>query len=97
MIVVDDDIDIRDPHDVEYALATRMEASRDLMILPAARGHEYVRIGRNGIRAKLGIDATVPFEERHRFARCAFAQEAVARGRGAAARWLDCAAEKPGA
>ena len=40
VIVVDDDIDIRDPRDVEYALATRMEASRDLMILPAARGHE---------------------------------------------------------
>jgi 2,5-furandicarboxylate decarboxylase 1 len=73
VIVVDDDIDIRDPHDVEYALATRMEASRDLMMLPAARGHEYIRIGRNGIRTKLGIDATVPFEERQRFARCAFA------------------------
>lgn len=25
VIVVDDDIDIRSPHDVEYALATRME------------------------------------------------------------------------
>ena len=93
VIVVDDDIDIRDPHDVEYALATRMEASRDLMILPAARGHEYVRIGRNGIRAKLGIDATVPFEERHRFARCAFAPVAIekaklSRSETAAARWL---------
>ena len=91
VIVVDDDIDICDPSDVEYALATRMEASRDLMILPAARGHEYVRIGRNGIRAKLGIDATVPFEERHRFARCAFAPVAIdkaklSRSRAAPAR-----------
>jgi 2,5-furandicarboxylate decarboxylase 1 len=77
VIVVDDDIDIRDPLDVEYALATRMEASRDLLVLPAARGHEYVRIGRNGIRAKLGIDATVPFEERARFARCAFEPVAI--------------------
>jgi 2,5-furandicarboxylate decarboxylase 1 len=72
IIVVDEDIDIRDPHDVEYALATRMEASRDLLITPAARGHEYVRVGENGIRAKLGIDATVPFAEKARFARCQF-------------------------
>jgi 2,5-furandicarboxylate decarboxylase 1 len=72
VIVVDDDIDIRDPHDVEYALATRMEASRDLIQVPAARGHEYVRVGQNGIRTKLGIDATVPFAERARFARCEF-------------------------
>jgi 2,5-furandicarboxylate decarboxylase 1 len=73
VIVVDDDIDIRDPHDVEYALATRMEASRDLFVMPDGRGHEYIRVSRNGIRAKLGIDATVPFAERARFMRCAFA------------------------
>lgn len=72
VIVVDDDIDIRNPLDVEYALATRMEASRDLLVLPDARGHEYVRIGQNGIRAKLGVDATVPFEEKQRFSRCSF-------------------------
>ena len=77
VIVVDDDIDIRDPHDVEYALATRMEASRDLIVMPAARGHEYIRAGQNGIRAKLGIDATVPFAEKARFARCEFEKVTV--------------------
>ncbi len=77
VIVVDDDIDIRDPMDVEYALATRMEASRDLIVIPDARGHEYVRAGRDGIRAKLGIDATVPFEEREKFRRMRFEHTAV--------------------
>ena len=72
VIVVDDDIDIRDPADVEYALATRMEASKDLFMLPAARGHEYVRVSDRGMRTKLGIDATVPFAEKARFARCEF-------------------------
>ena len=72
VIAVDEDIDIRDPVDVEYALATRMEASRDLFVVPDARGHEYVRAGNNGVVAKLGIDATVPFEERPRFTRAAF-------------------------
>src|SRR6185436_19578909 len=71
-IVVDDDIDIRDPVDVEYALATRMEASRDLFVIPAARGHEYVRAGNQGVVSKLGIDATVPFEEKARFRRATF-------------------------
>jgi 2,5-furandicarboxylate decarboxylase 1 len=77
IIVVDADIDIRDPMDVEYALATRMEASRDLILIPEARGHEYVRAGRNGIRAKLGIDATVPLEERDRFRRMRFEDTSV--------------------
>lgn len=71
--VVDDDIDIRDLNDVEYALATRMEASRDLIVMPAARGHEYIRVSDRGMRAKLGIDATVPFADQARFRRIAFA------------------------
>jgi 2,5-furandicarboxylate decarboxylase 1 len=72
VIVVDEDIDIRDPADVEYALATRMEASRDVVTVAGARGHEYVRVSNGGIRAKLGIDATVPFAEKARFSRCVF-------------------------
>src|SRR5208282_6387524 len=77
VIVVDEDIDIRNPADVEYAIATRMEASRDLFIVPDARGHEYIRVGQNGIRAKVGIDATVPLEDKARFRRCEFADVAV--------------------
>jgi len=65
--VVDDDIDIRDPADVEYAVATRMEASSDLVLIPGARGHEYVRVSKDGVRTKLGIDATVPFEDQMKF------------------------------
>lgn len=72
VIAVDEDIDIRDTEDVEYALAMRMEASQDLFVIPDARSHEYVRASRNGVRAKLGIDATVPFEEKARFERLRF-------------------------
>jgi 2,5-furandicarboxylate decarboxylase 1 len=73
VIAVDDDIDITDPHDVEYALATRMEASRDIFQVPAARGHEYIRVSDRGMRTKLGIDATVPFERKAEFTRLKFA------------------------
>jgi 2,5-furandicarboxylate decarboxylase 1 len=72
VIVVDDDIDIHDPRDVEYALATRMEASRDLVQLQGARGHEYIPVSDLGIRTKVGIDATVPVSGRERFRRVAF-------------------------
>jgi 2,5-furandicarboxylate decarboxylase 1 len=71
--VVDHDIDIRDPIDVEYAVATRMEASSDLILIPGARGHEYVRVSKEGVRTKLGIDATVPFEDQDKFRRVEFA------------------------
>jgi 2,5-furandicarboxylate decarboxylase 1 len=94
VIVVDDDIDIRDPADVEYALATRMEASKDLFTIPAARGHEYVRVSDRGMRTKLGIDATVPFAEKARFARCEFKPvdidaQAMTLDAGAARKRLD--------
>ena len=72
VIAVDDDIDIRDPNDVEYALAMRMEASKDLFIVPGARTHELVRASANGIRAKVGIDATVPLQDRARYERAPF-------------------------
>jgi 2,5-furandicarboxylate decarboxylase 1 len=75
--VVDHDIDIRDPIDVEYAVATRMEASSDLILIPGARGHEYVRVSKEGIRTKLGIDATVPFEDQDKFRRVEFASTSV--------------------
>jgi 2,5-furandicarboxylate decarboxylase 1 len=77
VIAVDEDIDIKNPNDVEYALAMRMEASRDLFIIPGARTHEYVRKSDNGIRAKVGIDATVPFEEKARFERAPFHDVAI--------------------
>jgi 2,5-furandicarboxylate decarboxylase 1 len=80
IIVVDEDIDIREPRDVEYALATRMEASRDLFVIPATRGHEYIRVGLNGIRAKVGIDATIPFEDKARFRRCEFVDVTIEPG-----------------
>ena len=32
VVVVDDDVDLYDPHDVEWAIATRFQADRDLMV-----------------------------------------------------------------
>ncbi len=68
VVVVDDDIDIRNPADVEWALATRWDASKGLILMPGSRGHEYVPISEEGVRTKVGIDATLPygFSKRHK-------------------------------
>ena len=68
VVVVDDDIDIRNPADVEWALATRWDASKGLILMPGSRGHEYIPISEEGVRTKVGIDATLPygFSKRHK-------------------------------
>jgi 2,5-furandicarboxylate decarboxylase 1 len=68
VVVVDDDMDIRNPADVEWALATRWDASKGLILMPGSRGHEYVPISEEGVPTKLGIYATLPsgFSKRHK-------------------------------
>ena len=60
LIAVDDDIDIHNWRDVEWALAMRWEASRGTIFMPNSRGHEYVTCSEMGVRTKVGIDATLP-------------------------------------
>jgi len=65
VVVVDDDIDVFDPTEVEWAIATRVQGDRDIMIVGNARakpldpslpqGAGVVPTG-----AKVGIDATIP-------------------------------------
>jgi len=77
VVVTDDDIDIHSARDVEYAIATRCDAARDLVIIPGARGHEYVRVSDRGVLTKWLIDATVPPGERQRFTRVPFPDQPV--------------------
>jgi 4-hydroxy-3-polyprenylbenzoate decarboxylase len=56
--VVDDDVDPWDAVRVEQALATRMRADRDLVVMPAAKTDRSDPLEDGGTIAKLGIDAT---------------------------------------
>ncbi|AIY90886.1 UbiD family decarboxylase [Geoglobus acetivorans] len=58
VVVVDDDIDIYSMEDVEYAIATRFQADRDLVVITNARGSSLDPSAKDNITAKLGIDAT---------------------------------------
>ena len=58
VVVVDDDIDPWDQAQVEWAMATRMKADRDLVIVPAVRTDRSEPLESGGTIAKLAIDAT---------------------------------------
>jgi 2,5-furandicarboxylate decarboxylase 1 len=64
VVVVDDDIDVFDESDVLWALATRVQADRDLAVVRGSLGAILdPSASAQGLTAKLGIDATRPFGE----------------------------------
>ncbi len=69
VIAVDDDVDIYSADEVEWALATRFRADRDLFVVPFARGHELNPSTDAGITHKVGIDATAPYPRSETFER----------------------------
>lgn len=64
VIVVDTDINVYDPVDVEWAVATRALPDKDILIIPSvSRGlDEPTRAERTS--GRWGIDATMPFKDR---------------------------------
>lgn len=60
VIVVDEDVDIHNPAEVEWAVATRFQADRDLLVVTESQGSKLDPSTRNGVGAKMGLDATKP-------------------------------------
>jgi 2,5-furandicarboxylate decarboxylase 1 len=60
VVVVDMDVNIDDEREVEWAVATRFQADRDLVIVSGAQGSKLDPSSNDGISAKMGIDATKP-------------------------------------
>ncbi|MCW8450121.1 UbiD family decarboxylase [Legionella quinlivanii] len=68
VIVVDDDINIDDPNDIEWAIATRFQAERDLVVVNGALGSKLdPSIKKHMISSKVGIDATAYLDEIDKF------------------------------
>jgi UbiD family decarboxylase len=66
-VIVDDDINIYDPNEVEWAIATRFQADKDAIILPNQRGSSLdpsgdLTEGKKATTCKMGLDATIPFK-----------------------------------
>jgi 2,5-furandicarboxylate decarboxylase 1 len=90
VVVLDEDIDIYDPEDVEWAIATRFQADRDLVILKDQPGSSLDPSsthvpGKKTRTTKMGLDATIPWhtpsgklrspEERLAFRRISYEDE----------------------
>jgi 2,5-furandicarboxylate decarboxylase 1 len=59
VIVVDDDVDITNLQEVLWAVATRVQADRDIFVIPGARGSSLDPSAlAEGVVSKMGIDAT---------------------------------------
>jgi len=58
--VVDADVDIHDDAEVEWAVATRFQADRDLVVVPGTQGSRLDPSTADGVGTKQGLDATVP-------------------------------------
>ena len=65
VVIIDDDVDIYNPQAIEWALATRFQGDKDLIIKPDQPGssldpsgkHEP---GKKTLTTKIGVDATIP-------------------------------------
>ena len=60
VVVVDMDVNIDDQTEIEWAVATRFQADRDLVVVSGAQGSKLDPSSDNGISAKMGLDATKP-------------------------------------
>jgi hypothetical protein len=68
VIVVDDDIDPFDPMQVDWAMATRFQADKDLIVIPRiACSTLDPSCPEARVTAGMGIDATAPLKEHWRF------------------------------
>jgi len=64
--VVDEDVDLHDPAQVEWAMATRFQADKDLVVMEGAAGSSLDPsgthvAGQKSVTTKAGFDCTVPW------------------------------------
>ena len=75
-VIVDEDINIFDPVDVEYAIATRVKGDDDIFIIPKARGSSLDPVAEiDGTTTKIGVDATKSFHNIDDYERVSFTLE----------------------
>jgi UbiD family decarboxylase len=75
VLVVDEDVNIFDPEDLEYAMATRVKGDDDILIVPGARGSSLDPTAMpDGTTTKVGVDATKPLDKKEKFERVSLSE-----------------------
>ncbi|QBE97396.1 Phenolic acid decarboxylase subunit C [Blautia producta] len=81
VFLVDEDVDCFDMKDVIWAMTTRFQADKDLIIIPGVQCHPLdpsndpaynAELRGRGIACKAIFDCTVPFDQKDRFERARF-------------------------
>jgi 2,5-furandicarboxylate decarboxylase 1 len=78
VVVVDSDVNLYDPIDVNWAITTRFNPDNNMVIMKNQWGHilnPMVKVkpdGKSGTVTKVGIDATAPYPRTSRFERVSF-------------------------
>ena len=60
VVIVDNDINIHNPGEVEWAIATRFQADKGLVVVKNVKGSSLDPSSHGGLTAKMGLDATKP-------------------------------------
>lgn len=61
--VVDEDVDVFSDEEVEWAMATRFRADRDIVVQAGMPGFYADPMAENGLIAKAGFDCTAPYDQ----------------------------------
>ena len=69
---VNSDVDIFDAEDVQRAMATRLKAHEDIILIPKSFCHELNPTTENGFGSKVGFDCTYPIPKPAEFERVTF-------------------------
>jgi 2,5-furandicarboxylate decarboxylase 1 len=77
--VVDDDVDIRNASDVEWAMATRLDPRTGIMVIDNVFGHGLNPSFPNYLGAKVGFDCCKPFPPRYEYERAFYRKASLDR------------------
>jgi 2,5-furandicarboxylate decarboxylase 1 len=75
--VVDDDVDIRNASDVEWAMATRLEPRTGIVVIDNIFGHGLNPSFPNYLGAKVGFDCCKPYPPRYEYERAFYRKAAL--------------------
>ncbi|MCL5068370.1 MAG: UbiD family decarboxylase, partial [Thaumarchaeota archaeon] len=81
VVVVDSDVDPFDLNQVEWALTTRFQADRGVLIVNGAKGSSLdPSSGKLAVTSKIGLDATLPMkEDRGKYSKATITSSQVAK------------------
>ena len=73
VVIVDSDVDIFNPNELWWAIATRVRWERDVVVIPDCLGNElHPSANRDGVISKMIIDATLAPELRQRYSKVVY-------------------------